>query len=246
MRFITKGLVLKQQKVGEKNRLITVLTENRGVIRAFAYGAESIKNAKNAATTMFSYSTFTISESKSSFIIEDSVVIETFFGLRNNISKLALAQYVLELGYVFSPENNYSGEFLRIILNTLWFLSKGKKNESLLKSVIELRLISMSGYAPSIVACEICGNFESGKMYFSISSGLLYCENHQTETAHIELQLPVVRAMRHIIFSNTDNLWNFEIGNEFIDDLNFITEKYLLLKSEHAFLTLDFYNMVKE
>lgn len=246
MRFTTKGIVLKQQKVGERNRLITILTESRGVLRAFAHGAESIKSSKNTATTMFSYSTFTISENKSSFVVEDTVVIETFFGLRNDISKLALAQYVLELGYEFSPENDYSGEFLRIILNTLWFLSKGKKNEAVLKSVAELRLVSMAGYAPSMIGCEICGEFESEKMYFSLSSGLLYCENHQNETAPIELPLSVVRAMRHIIFSDTNNLWKFEIDNKYIDDLSFITEKYLILKSEHKFFTLDFYNTVKE
>lgn len=246
MRFTTKGLVLKQQKIGERNRLITILTESRGVLRAFAYGAESINNAKNTSTTMFSYSTFTISEGKSSFVVEDTSIIETFFGLRNDISRLALAQYILELGYEFSPENNYSGEFLRIILNTLWFLSKGKKKEAFLKSVAELRLISMAGYAPSIIGCDRCGCFESEKMYFSLSSGLLYCENHQNETAPIELPLAVVRAMRHIIFSNTESLWKFDIDSKYISDLNFVTEKYLILKSEHTFFTLDFYNTVKE
>ena len=42
----TKGLILKEQNIGERDKLVTVLTEERGVLRAFVRGAKSVKSKK--------------------------------------------------------------------------------------------------------------------------------------------------------------------------------------------------------
>ena len=49
MTFKTKGLILKEQSVGERDKLITVLTEERGTLRAFVRGGKAVKSKKGAA-----------------------------------------------------------------------------------------------------------------------------------------------------------------------------------------------------
>lgn len=49
MKFSTTGLIIKQQNIGEQDRLVTVLSEN-GVLRAFVRRAKNIKSPKCAST----------------------------------------------------------------------------------------------------------------------------------------------------------------------------------------------------
>ena len=40
----TKAIIIKENNVGETDRLVTMLTEKAGVIRAFARGARNVKS----------------------------------------------------------------------------------------------------------------------------------------------------------------------------------------------------------
>ena len=44
----TDGLVIREKAVGESDRLVTVLTREEGVLRAFARRAKRLKDTKNA------------------------------------------------------------------------------------------------------------------------------------------------------------------------------------------------------
>ena len=60
MKFRTMGLIIKEQNIGEQDKLVYVLTQTNGVIKAFVRGAKNIKNQKCAATSLLSYSRLTI------------------------------------------------------------------------------------------------------------------------------------------------------------------------------------------
>ena len=44
MKFRTEGLIIKEQNIGEQDKLVFALTKSNGVIRAFVKGAKNIKN----------------------------------------------------------------------------------------------------------------------------------------------------------------------------------------------------------
>lgn len=46
MKFRTEGLIIKEQNIGEQDKLVFALTKSNGVIRAFVKGAKNIKNGK--------------------------------------------------------------------------------------------------------------------------------------------------------------------------------------------------------
>ena len=55
MKFRTEGLIIKEQNIGEQDKLVFALTKSNGVIRAFVKGAKNIKNGKCAAASLLSY-----------------------------------------------------------------------------------------------------------------------------------------------------------------------------------------------
>ena len=50
------GLVIREQSVGEYDKLITVLTAKNGLIKAFCRGAKKTSSKKNSSTALLTYS----------------------------------------------------------------------------------------------------------------------------------------------------------------------------------------------
>lgn len=245
MRTNTDGLILKEQNIGEKDKLVTVLTRHNGLVRAFVRGAKSFKNRKNSATGMFCYSKISLYKSRDSYIIDEAEPIETFFGLREDLEMISLAQYFSELVISLVQEEEPAEEYLRLVLNSLHFLSKGTMPIEQVKAITELRLMCIAGFMPNLIACERCGEYETNTMYFDVEDGLLYCENCISSRALFQLDIGLVKALRHIAFSDFEKIYSFKMEDYALPDLSYITEKYLLSKLQRSFKTLDFYNSIK-
>lgn len=244
MRTNTDGLILKEQNIGEKDKLVTVLTRHNGLLRAFVRGAKGINNRKNSATGMFCYSRLSVYKTKNSYIIDEAQPVEVFFGLREDLRKISLAQYLSQLIQSLANEEEPSEEYLRLLLNSFYFLSKDKYPPEQIKAVTELRAACIAGYMPSLVACEKCGEYETPVMYMDLENGVLYCENCAGSSALFPLEIGIVRALRHIAFSDFEKIYSFKMQESALDDLAYITEKYILSKLQQNFKTLDFYRDV--
>lgn len=246
MRTNTEGLILKEQNIREKDKLVYILTRKNGLIRAFVHGAKSFKNKKNNATAIFCYSKISLHESGDAYVVDEAEPIETFFKLGTDIEKLSLGQYFSELCLTLVQEGEQSEEYLRLMLNSLNFLAKGGRENEQIKAITELRLMCIAGYMPNLIACDKCGEYETNTMYFDVDQGLLYCENCMSASAMLPLEIGLVRAMRHIAFSDFNKIYNFSMPTDSLSDLSFITERYILSRLQRNFNTLDFYKEIKQ
>ena len=70
MQVATTGLVLRQVKVGEADRILTILTPDLGVVSASARGSLRMKSALFSATGLFCYSEFTLTSGRSHYFVE--------------------------------------------------------------------------------------------------------------------------------------------------------------------------------
>ena len=143
MQLETDGLIIGEKSVGESDRLVTALTREEGVVRAFARQAKKSGNSKVSATQLFCYSRLTVYKGREKYIIDDARPIELFFDLRKDIERLALAQYFCELARSLAPQEAPAGDFLRLLLNAFHFLCKGEKPLLLLKPVVEMRMLAL-------------------------------------------------------------------------------------------------------
>ena len=247
MKFKTSGLIIKEQSIGEQDRLVTVLTDSHGVIRAFVRRAKNIKSPTCAATGLLSYSTLYISESKGTYSITDARSLKQFMGLREDIRNMSLAQYFCELSMALCPKEQEAGDFLRLVLNALHLLSNNKRDPLLIKACVEMRLLALAGYMPDLVMCDSCGVYESPQMMFLPKTGKLLCDScAQNSVRGITVPLSVITALRHTIYSDFDKLFSFALSESSLKLLNTITESYLSTITEKDFLTLQFFKMMDE
>lgn len=248
MKFVTNGLIIKQQNIGEQDKLVTVLTKSHGVIRAFARRAKNIKSSKCAATSLLCYSRLTISTRRDTYSIEEASVDEMFIKLRSNVENMSLAQYFCELSLHLCPKESEAEIFLRLILNALSLLSNQKKDPLLIKACVEMRLMSLCGYMPDLVMCSDCGEYKDGQMVFVPKSGKLFCRKcaDKSKVLGIVLPISVVTALRHTVYSDFDKLFSFTLSNESLKLLNTASENYLCYMTERDYATLQFYKTIKE
>lgn len=248
MQTRTEGLIIKEQTIGESDRLVWVLTRNMGVVRAFARRAKSLKDSKSAATQLLCFSRLSIFEGRDKYIIDDAAPIEVFFELRRDIGVLSLAQYFCELAATLALEGMDSSEYLRLVLNSLHFLAKGTRPPRLLKSITELRMLAFSGYLPNLVACENCAAYEAEPMYFLPDSGILRCKDcFQPDGApYVALPPGVLTAMRHICYADFEKLYAFSLPEDALKVLNEATESYVVRTLHMMPKTLEFYRAVAD
>lgn len=91
--------------------------------------------------------------------------------------------------------------------------------------------------------CDICGEYEKEQMLFVPKTGKLYCKDCANSAAisGVTLNKSGVLALRHAVYSDFEKLFSFEVSNELLTTLNFISENYITLITERTFQTLQFY-----
>ena len=241
--FTTEGLVIKEQQIGERDKLITVLTKSHGLIKAYASGAMTIKSKKGAATSTLVYSSFTMKQKGDNFTVSEASPVKLFFKSSSDIEALALSQYFCELCLTCVPYQENCEEVLRLVLNSLYYLTEKNMNVFQLKAIFELRLMTIIGFMPNLVACQRCSNYQNDIMFFDTAEGLLFCDGcaeYKPDFAVINLTL--LTSLRHIVFSDLNKLFLFQIPNEAARALSQITERYLINRTEHKLKTLNFFN----
>lgn len=246
MVITTKGLIIKEQNIKEKDKLITILTQNEGIINAFVRGAKNFKSKNLSSTGAMCYSQFTLYKGKDAYIVNEAELIEGFLRLRKDILSLSLAQYFCELANVAIGGSTDTKDILRFILNCIYFVSNNKKDPELIKAIVEIKLACFAGFAPNLVCCGACSEYQSDPMYFEIESSQIYCSKcYNKNKKTIKLSAGALAAFRHIVFSKIDKIFNFEINEASKQALALAAQNYVLFVFERNFKTLDFYNNIK-
>ena len=240
-KFNTDGIVIKTSVTGESDLIVFVLTRSNGVIRAFAKGARGMKSKLHAGSALFAYCGFSFSEKNGVYHVAEAEVRNIFFALRGDMAKLSLAQYFCEILLKTLPDGQTDEEYLRLMLNALYALCENKKEILQVKAVFELRLASLSGYAPPVHACAGCGKFRTDEMYFNCLTGDLFCGACGRGEDAPRVPFAVVAAMRHIIFSPFENVFSFHLSPDLLPVLTRLTETYLQNCFQMKFRLADFF-----
>ena len=162
----TRAIVARRANYAESNCMLTLFAEGMGTISACVYGVNSQKSRMKTAAQPLCFSEFVLVKSKGDiYRAESAEIIETFYPLAEDLQKLALANYLLDItGDAFSAED---GAPLSLLLNTLYALAYKNVSISTAKAVFELKMMQYSGYEPNLDACIKCGVSDISAFDFS-------------------------------------------------------------------------------
>lgn len=240
------ALIIRQQTVSEKDKRLTLLTGELGLVHAFAPGAKQMKSKLFAAAQPFHYSRLQLLRGREKYILQSAQLLHSFGGLHKDLAGLALAHYFADITQRIAPQDTEAEDLLRLFLNCLHFLSEGGRNALLLKSIFELRSMVVSGFLPELFFCLDCGCQVEEEGFFSSEEGGVLCPACCRGRKLPHLPLTLLQALRHICHAPMEKLFSFSLSNRALGVLSWITEDYLLAQTGKPYQTLAFFKSVWE
>jgi len=198
--YQTQGIVLKQTKLGEFDKILTIYTPEFGKLKAVAKGACRPKSKLGGNVEPLTHSLMLLAKGRNLDIVTQSQTINGFLALKSDLWRVACGLYILELIDSFTVEGGENRPLFDLLLDILIQLNKPESNETILR-YFELHLLHYLGYRPQLHRCVSCDSpLKPVVNFFSPSKGGILCpycnseENHhceQTETTLLRLSFPL-------------------------------------------------------
>jgi len=239
----TKGIVIKEAGYGEADKIITIFSKNRGRITAHVRGGRRPKSNLAAASQMLCYADFVLFSGKEMYSVNSCEVIEPFYEIRNDMVKLTYAAHFIDIVLEIIQENQQAPKLLQLFLNTLHMLAKTDRDPRLLAAIFELRSLTISGFAPYVASCMICGREQEKNYAFSFSRCGFICDRkncRDEDPFALELSGGAAKAIQHIVYSRMKNLFGFALSDQVLDEVSRVSRRYLKERLERDFVKLDF------
>jgi len=198
--YQTQGIILKQTKLGEFDKIVTIYTPELGKLRAVAKGACRPRSKLGGNVEPLTHSLLLLAKGRNLDIITQGQTINGFLALKSDLWRMACGLYILELIDSFTVEGSENRPLFDLLLDILNQLSEPDSNETVLR-YFELHLLHYLGYRPQLRRCVSCDSpLKPVVNFFSPSKGGLLCphcnsgENHhyeQIETVSLKTSLPI-------------------------------------------------------
>lgn len=180
------GINLKTQSLGESDKIVTILTQEFGLIRAVATGARKQNSSLGGKMGIFVINELLISPGKNLSIIIEAQTIRSYQGLSKDLGKLAASQYLAEIVLCQSLSEQPQIEIYELFNENIQRIEYISKTE--IKSVVAclvqgvFQLLALAGLTPQVEFCCLTQRFLTPnwknphwQVGFSIPSGGIIC-----------------------------------------------------------------------
>jgi len=151
------AVVLRTVDYGESDRVVSLLTRERGKVAAFARGARASKRRFGGALESFTLLDAELRERRSGDLLGlDAVSVTRGFGaIRGDLTRIACASYACELCLELLRDAEPHPEFFDLLVELLSRLDVGPGRAGLLRA-FELGALRSAGFMPRLDACARC------------------------------------------------------------------------------------------
>lgn len=173
-----EAVVIRTSRLGEADRIITLLTREHGRIRAVAKGVRRTKSKFGARLEPASTIDVQLHTGKTFDIITEAVSKENFGDeLSSDYQKWTIASAILETAERFTlNEHEPSKQQYLLVVGALRSLAREEHAPSLILDAFLLRSLAVGGYAPALESCFRCE--KSGPhRFFSLAGGGSVCSD---------------------------------------------------------------------
>lgn len=167
--YKTEGVVLRRRNLGEADRLVTVLTRDRGKITIVARGARRPRSRLGGRLEPSMRMRALVAEGRTLDVISQVEVLDANATLRSDLDRMGVAAVVLELTDRALADRHPHPEVYRLLLTALDLVRAG--SVSVIWPWFAARLLVLTGHRPSVTRCLHCGQPLRGAAVWSTALG---------------------------------------------------------------------------
>jgi DNA repair protein RecO (recombination protein O) len=171
-----EAIVLRTQKLGEADRIITLLTRGTGRVRAVAKGVRRTTSRFGSRLEPFTHVDLQLAEGRSLDVVTQAETLAPLGArLGSDYERYTAGTVMLETAERLVVEDKEPAlqQFL-LLVGALRTLAAGERPPSAVLDSFLLRSLSVAGYAPSFDACARCGQ-EGPHRAFNPAAGGMLC-----------------------------------------------------------------------
>lgn len=197
----TRGIIIKRFNLGESDRILTIITPDRGKIRAIAKGVRRPGSKLSGYLELFHYNEYMLAEGKNLDIVTSATTIDNLLGVGQSLKQVGLAYYIAETVDKLIEETQDAEPMFDLIYGTLRSLGEGGASIEALKSHFEINLLTTLGFRPELNRCVECGQeIDSSSAWFAPAmGGVLDQQHHTSDPTAIELRGEALTQLRGLI-----------------------------------------------
>lgn len=173
--YKTEAIVLRQRKLGEADRILTLFTPAYGKLDAKAKGVRKTTSRMSGHLQPLNRCMVQLARGRTMEVVAGCETLESFQPLRDDLGRLSRALYAAELADRFLPERVENIPTYRLLLDTLRRL-QGTADVDLALRHYEMKLLERSGFRPELGRCLGCQQaLQPVQNFFSPVAGGTYC-----------------------------------------------------------------------
>lgn len=218
--------MLRRQDLGETDRLLTLYTPGRGKVRVVAKGVRLPRSRKAGHLELFTRVDVLLARGRELDVVTQAEALDTYDGLRGDLTRFAHAAYTVELVDCFGVEED-NRPLYHLLTETLQRLSRGDW-PGLVVHYFELRLLELVGYRPELFRCVSCAaEVRPQAQYFSGREGGVLCPDCGAGRRTAQpISLAALKLLRHLQRSGYAAVQGLRLRRETEDEVRQLMEVY--------------------
>ena len=208
-----EGVVLRTHKLGEADRIVTLLTKSHGKVRAVAKGVRRTSSKFGARLEPFMVADIQFYEGRSLDIIQQAETIASYGAdIVDDYPRFTAASVMVETADKVTELEGSPQQYL-LLLGALRSLSRQEHPTELTLDSYLLRALSLAGWAPTFDRCARCGEVGPHERFVVQLGGMVCVKCAPPGAPHIipevvQLLDALVRGEWDAAETHTQQNWN--------------------------------------
>jgi DNA repair protein RecO (recombination protein O) len=173
--FRDRGVVLRTIRLGEADRIVTLMTESHGKVRAVAKGVRRTTSKFGSRLEPLSHVALLGWQGRGDLdMVNQAEVIDTFRAVREDLDRMAAAMTMLEVVDQIGQERHANPRLYEMLVGAVGALAE--RNSPMVTPAFLLKVLALEGSAPVLDACVSCGEEDPDRLVaFDLTEGGVLC-----------------------------------------------------------------------
>ena len=246
--FRTDAIILRRRNFAEADRLLTVLTPQRGRLDLFAKGARRPSSAKTGHVELFTRSERLVHRGRELGRAVQAELRKPWQALHEDLQRSAWAGHVAELVERFTNPGDDDLRAVFELLDATFGRLCDEPDARLVVRHFELKLLDETGFRPELQSCVLGDEvIVAEDQYFSHAAGGVVCPRCAGRgLGQLPLAEATLRVLRHLQRSPWGQLRGLRVPEALHNDIERVLTGYITWVLERRLQGMDFARRVRQ
>src|SRR3954447_17367678 len=168
-----QGIVLRTWRLGESDRIVNLMTEGHGKVRAVVKGVRKTKSRFGSRLEPISHVALLMYQGRGELeVVNQAETLDHFRAVREDLDRLAKATSMLEVVDQVAQEREPNPALYRMLVGALRQLAA--RDSALIVPAFFWKLLALEGLSPVLDRCATCGATDD-LVAFDVDEGGVLC-----------------------------------------------------------------------